>query len=155
MPMTEKLLLLERFLPYRLSFTSNLVSDTVASAYEALFALRIPEWRLIAVIAENPAGITQQAIGLKTRMDKVSVSRAATSLIDRGLIARQPNPADQRSHLLTLTAAGRELYEAVVPKALDLEQRIFGAFTKQEIDQFENMLRRVDAIVLASDSTAA
>ena len=153
--MTEKLLLLERFLPYRLSFTSNLVSDTVASAYEALFALRIPEWRLIAVIAENPTGITQQAIGLKTRMDKVSVSRAATSLIDRGLIARQPNPVDQRSHLLTLTAAGRELYEAVVPKALDLEQRIFGAFTKQEIDQFENMLRRVDAIVLASDSTAA
>lgn len=36
-------LVLEKFLPYRLSLTSNLASDVVASAYEALFARRIPD----------------------------------------------------------------------------------------------------------------
>ena len=146
--MNQRSLMLDKFLPYRLSFTTNLVSETVASAYGALFGLRIPEWRLIAVVAENPEGITQQAIGLKTRMDKVTVSRAAASLIDRHLLARQPHRADQRSHLLTLTPAGHELYRAIVPKALELEHRIFSRFSENEIAQFESMLRRIDEIVL-------
>lgn len=145
--MAKPFLLLENFLPYRLSFTSNLVSDVIAGAYESLFALRVPDWRLVAVTAENPDGITQQEIGLKTRMDKVTVSRAAIALIERGLIARKPISGDRRSHLLHLTIAGRELYKAVVPKALELEQRIFSEFPKEDLVRFESILRRIDQIV--------
>ena len=92
--MTKQSLRLDDFLPYRLSFTTNLVSETVASAYEQAFGLRIAEWRVIAVVAESPQGVTQQAIGLKTRMDKVTVSRAAASLIARTLLERRPHDAD-------------------------------------------------------------
>ena len=94
---------LDTFLPYRLSVVSNRVSAAIATAYDRLFALKIPEWRLIAVIAEGQP-ITQQAVGVATRMDKVTVSRAAQALVERGLIARQPNMGDKRSHLLALTA---------------------------------------------------
>ena len=142
-----KRLRLDAFLPYRLSFTSNLVSEAIARAYESLFGLKIPEWRLVAVIAEH-AGITQQAIGLRTRMDKVTVSRAAIALTDRGLISRRPNPEDRRSHGLVLTAAGRRLYADVVPKALELEARVFGGFTAAELEVFTAMLRRIDAAAL-------
>lgn len=141
-------LILDDFLPYRLSFTANLVSDVVAGAYEALFGLKVPEWRLVAVIAENSQGINQQEIGFKTRMDKVTVSRAAIALTDRGLIERQPNPADRRSHLLVLTDAGRQLYDVVVPKALELEKRIFGVFSAKDIEGFRTMLHRIDGIAL-------
>ena len=72
-------LVLDDFIPYRLSVASNSVSDAIASAYEALFGLTIPEWRLVAVIAESE-GITQQAIGAAPRLDKVTVSRAALAL---------------------------------------------------------------------------
>ncbi len=143
-------LTLEAFLPYRLSFTSNLVSEAIARAYEALFGLKIPEWRLVAVIAEHD-GITQQAIGLRTRMDKVTVSRAAVALTGRGLVGRRPNPEDRRSHLLVLSPAGRRLYAEVVPKALELEARVFGHFTPAELEAFVTMLRRIEAIA----STAA
>ena len=143
-----KRLRLDDFLPYRLSITSNLVSEAIARAYEALFGLKIPEWRLVAVIAEHD-GITQQAIGLRTRMDKVTVSRAAVALTGRGLIARHPNPQDRRSHLLVLTASGRRLYADVVPKALELEARIFSAFTAAELDSFAAMLQRIDAVALS------
>lgn len=136
-------LVLDRFLPYRLSITSNLVSDRIARIYEALFALTIPEWRLIAVIAEV-ASITQAEIGEQTRMDKVTVSRAAIALVERGLLVRAPNPADKRSHHLSLTPAGRDLYASVAPKALELENRIFARFTQAEIDGFVAMLRRID-----------
>ncbi len=140
-------LVLDRFLPYRMSVTSNLVSDRIARAYEALFGITIPEWRLVAVIAEVEA-ITQAEIGERTRMDKVTVSRAAIALVERGLLSRAPNPADKRSHHLSLTAAGRDLYASIAPKALELEAKIFARFTREELDGFTAMLRRIDAAAL-------
>ena len=148
--MASPRLVLDDFIPYRLSVTSNLVSDSIARAYESLFGLSIPEWRLVAVVAET-GGITQQAIGARTRMDKVTVSRAAIALVDRGLLARRANAEDRRSHLLDLTGAGRDLYAAVAPKALDLESRIFSAFDPAEIAGFVAMLRRIESVALALD----
>ena len=141
--MTEKRLILDQFIPYRLSVTSNLVSDVIATAYEALFGLTIPEWRVIAVVAEND-GITQQGICTATRMDKVTVSRATIALVDRGLIARAMNSADRRSRLLALTRAGRALYADVAPKALEFEQRIFAVFPQEDNDRFMSLLRAIE-----------
>jgi DNA-binding MarR family transcriptional regulator len=141
--MAPKRLILDHFIPYRLSVTSNVVSDVIASAYEALFGLTIPEWRVIAVVAEND-GITQQGICTATRMDKVTVSRAAIALVDRGLIARAPNRADRRSRLLALTNAGQALYAEVTPKALEYEQRIFASFVPEELDRFMAMLHAIE-----------
>ncbi|MBY0305279.1 MAG: MarR family transcriptional regulator [Sphingomonas sp. 28-62-20] len=135
---------LDKFLPYRLSIASNRVSGAVATAYQALFALKIPEWRLIAVIAEGQA-MTQQALGVATQMDKVTVSRAAIALVDRGLVVRSANPDDQRSHLLSLSAEGQALYESVAPKALALEAAVFGGFSGEEMAQFAAMLERIEA----------
>jgi DNA-binding MarR family transcriptional regulator len=150
--MSDVLLRLDDFLPYRLSFTSNLVSDTVAGTYIALFDLRIPEWRLITVVAEED-GATQQGIGQRTRMDKVTVSRAAIALVERGLMARVPHPDDRRSHLLRLTGAGWELYRQVAPKALELERRIFSTFDAAELAAFTATLRKIDAAILAAERT--
>lgn len=140
-------LVLDDFIPYRLSVTSNLVSDVIARTYEALFGLTIPEWRLIAVVAEAD-GMTQQAIGATTRMDKVTVSRAAIALAGRGLMARRPHPEDRRSHLLSLTEAGRQLYAAVAPKALALEEQIFSKLDPGEVAAFLGTLRRIEAAAL-------
>ena len=141
---------LDQFLPYRLSIASNRVSAAVATAYQALFGLKIPEWRLIAVIAEGEA-MTQQALCVRTQMDKVMVSRAAIALVDRGLLARRPNPEDQRSHLLSLTREGRALYESVAPKALELEARVFADLSPDEINRFTAMLERIEAAATALD----
>jgi len=134
---------LDDFLPYRLSITSNLVSDRIARTYEALFGLSIPEWRLVAVIAETGA-ITQAELGERTRMDKVTVSRAAIALTGRGLLARAPNESDRRSYHLSLTREGQALYEAVAPKALAMERELFARFSAGELAAFTAMLRRID-----------
>jgi len=145
--MASKRLKLDHFLPYRLSVTSNAVSDVIAEAYDALFGLTIPEWRVIAVVAEND-GVTQQGICSATRMDKVTVSRATIALVDRGLIERAPNKADRRSRHLALTKAGARLYADVAPKALELEDRIIASFPPEEIEHFITMLRAIEARAL-------
>ena len=139
-----KPLSLDDFMPFRLSVVSNLVSDAIASTYHALFGLRIPEWRLVSVIAESD-GLSQQQLGQRTRMDKVTVSRAAIALAERGLIERRGNPADQRSHLLSLTTDGRALYEQVAPKALEMEARIFGGLGADDLASLRAMLDRIGA----------
>ena len=145
--MTQSSIRLDEFLPYRLSFTANLTSELVARAYETLFDLRIPEWRVVAVVAETD-GISQQEIGLRTRMDKVTVSRAAIALTGRGLLRRTPNPGDRRSNLLTLSESGRALYVDIAPKALQLEQAICASLDNAELDNLRRTLRKIDAATL-------
>jgi DNA-binding MarR family transcriptional regulator len=134
---------LDEFLPYRLSIVSNRVSEAIATAYDRLFGLKIPEWRLIAVIAEG-RGMTQQSLCVATRMDKVTVSRAARALVERGLVARQAIDDDRRSHLLSLTKTGRALYDQVAPKALELEAAIFDGFGEAEQEALKDMLDRIE-----------
>jgi len=141
---------LDQFLPYRLSIASNRVSGVIATAYQALFGLRIPEWRAVAVLAEHGA-MTQQALCGRTQMDKVTVSRAAIALAQRGLIARVTNPEDQRSNLIRLSDTGWELYERIAPEALAMEKRIFESFDAGELAQFRSMLERLEAAAAALD----
>lgn len=140
--MADDTLQLDDFLPYRLSVATNLVTDVIAKAYAKLFNLAVPEWRIIAVIAETD-GLTQQAVGRRTRMDKVTVSRATIALTARGLIVRTRNPGDGRSQLLSLSEEGRKLYRAVVPQARQLERAIFGDIPVDEIRRFCDTLDRI------------
>lgn len=141
---------LDAFLPYRLSIASNRVSEAVATTYRALFGLRIPEWRLVAVLAEGD-GLSQQALGKATRMDKVTVSRAAIALAERGLIARASDASDKRAARLSLTPAGRALYDQVAPKALAMEAELFAGFAAAELAAFGDMLDRVEAAAAKLD----
>ena len=46
------------FLPYLMSVTTNAVSDMIAGEYRARFGLKIPEWRVMAVLGD--AGVQTQ-----------------------------------------------------------------------------------------------
>jgi len=136
-------------MPYRLSYTAHLVSEAIAQQYSVLFNLTIPEWRVVAHVAEQ-SGITQQEIGLRTRMDKVTVSRAAIALAARGFVSRSKNAADRRSRRLDLTPAGRRLYAAIAPKALELERIVFGQFSAAQMAALREFLQRIDAAAAAA-----
>lgn len=136
-------LVLDRFLPYRLSVASNAVSTRIAGAYRKRFGLKIAEWRLVAILAEDTP-LTPATLAERTRMDKIAVSRAATVLIERGLVERADNPEDGRSHLLSLTGAGQRLYDQVAPLALDTEAQLFAGLTADERRVLEALLRRIE-----------
>jgi DNA-binding MarR family transcriptional regulator len=144
MAKTAQKLTLAEFLPYQLSITSNAVSDLIARAYRGRFALKIPEWRVMAVLGEV-ASATQRELVAATAMDKVTVNRASKALEDRGLIARAPNAADGRSHHLALTDTGRELYEQIVPLALSVEAELETILGPSETKVLEAMLEKLRA----------
>jgi DNA-binding MarR family transcriptional regulator len=138
---TSKLTLSE-FLPYQLSITSNAVSDLIARSYQGRFGLKIPEWRVMAVLGER-ASVTQRDLVAATAMDKVTVNRASKALVERGLLGRAPNETDGRSHHLALTAVGRELYDQIVPLALSVEAELETVLTGDEAKVLAGMLERL------------
>lgn len=143
-------LVLDGYLPYRLSVASNAVSSVIARAYQTRFGLKVPEWRLITILAEAEDR-TQLELVTLTAMDKVTVSRAAQGLVARGLAAQRADPRDGRARRLSLTEEGRRLYADVAPAALKLEQDMLAGFTAAEIESFQALLRRVEAAARGPD----
>ena len=140
--MAKTTLKLSAFLPYKLSITSNAVSDAIARSYRGKFGLKIPEWRLMAVLGEMDSA-TQRELVAATAMDKVMVNRASKALVDRGLIGRATNEADGRSHHLMLTQTGRALYNQIVPQALHIEAELERALGPQDAAKLSALLERL------------
>jgi len=136
-------LVLDDYIPYRLSVASNAVSRLIARAYEDRFGLTIPQWRLMAVLAEKP--MTQQQLVVRSSMDKVTVSRAAHGLVTRHLVGRAAHEADGRSHILTLTDQGRALHADIAPLALAYEAALLSGLTPAETETLKRLLMRLES----------
>lgn len=132
------------FLPYQMSVTTNAVSDLIAGEYRARYGLKIPEWRVMAVLGDAGAK-TQRELVQGTRMDKVAVNRACKVLEDRGLAGRRPNARDGRSHHLELTRAGQKMHAEIMPHALEMERRLLASLDPAERRQFAQLLARIGA----------
>lgn len=147
--MTDAVTRLAQFMPYRISITSNAVSDLIAREYRSRFGLKIPEWRVMAVLGDVGEA-TQRQLVAATRMDKVAVNRATKTLAERLLIARAPNMNDGRSHHVALTDAGRALYGEIMPLAIQMESALLEVFSADEQAQFsallDKLLFRADAL---------
>lgn len=130
------------FLPYLMSVTTNAVSDLIAGQYQARYGLRIPEWRVMAVLGDAGAR-TQRELVDATRMDKVAVNRACKELETRGLVTRSPNSRDGRSHHLDLSPAGKAMHAEIMPHALDIERRLFETIGSAERAHFKTLLARI------------
>ena len=132
------------FVPYQMSVATNVVSDLIARQYRSTYGLKIPEWRVMAVLGDSGAR-TQRDLVHATRMDKVAVNRACKVLEERALVQRSPNARDGRSHHLELTAAGREMHSRIMPHALEMEARILAQLSEAERKQFVSLLARIEA----------
>lgn len=133
---------LKDFLPYRLSVLSNRVSQQIAGYYHDRFGLTIPQWRVMAVLAETPR-LSATEVAERTAMDKAAVSRAVKSLTDRGYLKRHASQTDGRFAHLTLTAKGRKVYDEVIPVALDYEKKLLDTLTPSERKTLDEVLEKL------------
>lgn len=143
---------LEEFLPYRLSVTTNRVSRLFAKQYAERFGLSIPEWRVLAVIGRFGTS-SPTAVGEWSAMDKVKVSRAAASLVAKGLLRQTQDPRDGRGRLLRLTRKGTTVHAGVVPLALDIEATLAAGLTRAEWIALNKALVKLNAHVIAIEGS--
>ncbi len=135
-------LILEDFLPYRLSVLSHTISTTIAKVYEKRFGVSIPEWRVIAILGRFP-GLSAVEVADRTMLDKVAVSRAVTKLIRNGRIDRQFADADRRRSILNLSDEGRQVHDEIAPLALAFEHDLLQGISADDYDGFNIVIERL------------
>ena len=135
---------LEQFLPYRISRLAERASRSLSQVYAERFAISVPQWRVLATLAESP-GLRASAVTGLTNLDKVKVSRAVAELEERGLLARQRSAADGRAAELRLTARGRRLFARIAPLARAWEQRLLEGLSSAERAELFRLISRLEA----------
>lgn len=139
---------LDDFVPYRLSALTNTISGTLARRYASRFGVSIPQWRVMAVLGESP-GRSVNELAARTRMDKVSVSRAVAALVRSGRVLRRSDPADGRRRALRLSARGREIYRQIVPLAQHYQAELLARLDRAERRNLDRLIGHLDAIALS------
>lgn len=141
-PAGQAALELERFLPFRLSQLTNMVSDDLAARYRSRFGISIPEWRVMAGLGHLGQASAGE-IAAHGSMDKVKVSRAVARMLDAGLITRETDPRDNRASILRLSPRGRRVYDRIAALALAWERDFLAPLSPDEVMKLEDMLARL------------
>jgi len=137
----EPPLKLEDFLPHKLNVLSSLVSQALTRVYSK-YGIGIPEWRVLVSLGQHGV-MTGKAIGLRTHMHKTKVSRAVAQLEQRKFLSRRANRADLREAFLSLTPAGRAVYEELAPKAREFTERLSAAVAPGDRAAFDRAVKQL------------
>ncbi len=129
--MSDEILALERFLPYRLNRLADAVSRDFSRLYKERFGLTRPEWRVLAALGQIGT-MTATEVGRHSSQHKTRVSRAVAALEKRRWLARAVDEADRRVERLTLTRAGQDAYRELVPLAKAFEAELLSVLAPAE-----------------------
>jgi len=133
---------LEEFLPYRLNVVASLVSQALSRIYAERYGIGVPEWRVLVTLGQFGM-MTGKAVGAHSHMHKTKVSRAVALLEKRKMVTRRANRADLREAFLSLTPAGRAIYDDLAPNALDFARRLSEAIDPADRAAFERAVNRL------------
>ena len=140
---------LDRFAPYRIVALGHAISKRLSSVY-ADENITIPEWRVLAVISQGDSLAARDVVA-RTPMDKMSVSRAAASLESKNLVVRETDENDRRVTMLSLSSAGRALFDRIAGLALQMEDELMETLSTEERDFFQSTLLKLEARAKASN----
>jgi DNA-binding MarR family transcriptional regulator len=135
---------LDRTLTYRLHQLHKLTDSDSQSAYPEHTGLSMSDGRCLTTIGTfEPLSVKELAE--KANLNKGQASRAAQALVDQGLVLKADHPGDGRGVVLTLTSAGRRIFERAMAMVGQRNKQIFGCLTEQEQAHLSGMFDRLIA----------
>ena len=129
-------------MPYLVNALARRFSTELATVYQARFGISIPEWRVIAHLAQNRK-VSVREIYARVAMDKSKVSRAAARLEGAGIVEKRTGAADRRLVELQLTRKGRRLYGEIEPLALAYERESLSPLSLRERRLFRALVGKL------------
>jgi DNA-binding MarR family transcriptional regulator len=135
---------LGRTVTFRLHTLAKLTDRVSQQAYVAETGLPLGEGRCLSAIGSfRPLSVIDLAA--RANLDKGQASRAAQSLVDRGLVRKQASAIDGRGVVLTLSAKGERLWQRVMDLVERRNAEITACLTAAERTQLDRLLDRLVA----------
>ncbi|MFO1306012.1 MAG: MarR family winged helix-turn-helix transcriptional regulator [Burkholderiales bacterium] len=127
---------------YRIGYLFNHFSGPVYKWTAAALDMQRPEFATLFCIA-HLEDVSASDVAELTGIPKNSVSRAVGKLLDRRLISRAADESDGRRAILAMTAAGRKVYEQVLPRFRQRQEQMLATLTPSERAEFNRLLNKL------------
>jgi DNA-binding MarR family transcriptional regulator len=135
--------MIKDLLSYRLHTVANLLSRGAELRYRREFGVSLWEWRTIALLGAVSEPLSLSHLAHAAGIHKSQMSRVVSGLAKRKLVLRAANSADGRGVQLTLTKAGRKLYDGLIGAAAERDAAFRGCLTKEEKQAFDRVLGKL------------
>lgn len=123
-----------------------------AQAADAMSPGMLPGTFKVFTVIEHVGPVSASTLAERMEQDKALISRAVTELESLGLIERTPDPTDGRIRLITLTAHGRERYEAVRFPFVDRLDEAIADWPLGSIERLTGLLQALATAIVPAKS---
>lgn len=115
----------------------------------ARYKLRRVRFYMLRHLYQNP-GISITRLGVLSFTDAGSTSRIVFGFEQEGLVQRQSESEDRRMYTLSLTDAGKVLYEEVDTALRDDIQKRFSSFNTDQLNEYINCVQGLSSAIKES-----
>jgi DNA-binding MarR family transcriptional regulator len=133
---------IDELLNYRLLRLYAVSGAPVIRLLEGRYGISRREWRLLALLALHgelsPSGLAEKA-----HLDRPRATRGVQVLVDKQLARRVPLPGDARRAMVSLTAAGQQLYDELFPQIAAINQQVVSALGDEAVAALDAALAQL------------
>jgi DNA-binding MarR family transcriptional regulator len=120
--------------------------DLAQRATFARYELDPPAFDVLATLRRSgePFALTPGDLMRSAMVTSGAITQRLDRLESRGLVRRDPHPDDGRVVLVSLTPAGRDLVDRVLPDHVATQERLLAGLTRDQRSALADLLRTLD-----------
>jgi DNA-binding MarR family transcriptional regulator len=127
---------------YRILMVAKALDRIGAQQVRDSADISLAEWRVMAHLGR--LGETSASeLSAAAQVDRAEVSRAVNALVKRNYIRKRPNPANRLSQLLSLTNAGKKIFDRLFAERQQFFQQITADLSREELRELDDKLFRI------------
>jgi DNA-binding MarR family transcriptional regulator len=129
---------------FALTEAVSLLQHAIEQQLRAEGDLTYIQFQLLARLVEAAGGLTMTELADGAVYSRSGLTYQAAVLEKAGLITRAPSPDDERATLVSITAAGRDRFDLVLPGHVQVAREMFfSPLSDGDLDQLTGIMTRV------------
>ena len=128
---------------FRLLTCATLIERSVRQGLREEFGITLPKFDLLSQLDRAGEGLTMGELSRRLMVTNGNVTGLIDRLVTEGLVARQPAPHDRRAQLVRLTPAGKQAFDAMIPKHQDFIAERFDGLSRAELAELHRLLGKL------------
>jgi MarR family transcriptional regulator, temperature-dependent positive regulator of motility len=97
------------------------------------------QYAALEILQQTP-GLNQRQLGDELDVDRSTIADLVARMVRNDLIERSDDPADKRSYVLFLTAAGKKQLASLRPRVEEVERVLTARLTQRECMELRRLL---------------
>ncbi len=135
---------LDDLLNFQLHMLQAVSGAPIVRLLEGRHGITRREWRLLALLADR-GPLSPSTLAEQGQLDRARTSRSISMLVAKQLALRVPLASDPRRAQVSLTPAGRRLYDEVFPEIAAINTQLVSALDDATVDALATAIERLKA----------